>query len=186
MPKEIYIPCLLQLFRRYGYDGATLSRISEATGLGKASLYHHFPGGKEEMVATVLQSVEQWRLENIVPALEGEGDAITRLRRMCDRFSELYEQGEQPCLSAILLMGSARDVFHDQIQAVFSAWLTAISDLLVAEGVEETLARQKAEDVAIAIQGSLILAQALDQPAIFQRVLQELPERLISEGPRSL
>ena len=181
MPKETYIPCLLQLFRRYGYDGATLSRISKATGLGKASLYHHFPGGKEEMVDAVLESIERWRLDNIVPALEGEGDARTRLQRMCDRFSELYEQGEQPCLSAILLMGSARDVFHDKIQAVFSAWIAAISDLLIAEGVEETSARQKAEDVAIAIQGSLILAQALDQPAIFQRVLRELPEIVVSD-----
>jgi TetR/AcrR family transcriptional regulator, lmrAB and yxaGH operons repressor len=38
MPQATYALCLLQLFRQHGYDGATLSKISEATGLGKASL----------------------------------------------------------------------------------------------------------------------------------------------------
>lgn len=33
---------LLKVFRQHGYEGATLSRISEATGLGRASLCHHF------------------------------------------------------------------------------------------------------------------------------------------------
>lgn len=74
MPKDTYIPCLLRLFREYGYDGATLSKISQATGLGKASLYHHFPGGKDEMVETVLDYLERWSGENILPVLQSQGD----------------------------------------------------------------------------------------------------------------
>ena len=30
-------------FRQDGYDGASISRLSASTGLGKASLYHYFP-----------------------------------------------------------------------------------------------------------------------------------------------
>lgn len=37
---------LVKTFRQSGYEGTTLSQISQATGLGKASLYHHFPNGK--------------------------------------------------------------------------------------------------------------------------------------------
>ena len=59
MPKTDYIPSLLQLFRQHGYDGATLSKISQVTGLGKASLYHHFPKGKDEMVQEVLAYLEE-------------------------------------------------------------------------------------------------------------------------------
>lgn len=82
MPKDTYIPCLLQLFRQYGYDGATLARISEATGLGKASLYHHFPGGKDEMVQAVMDYLERWLAENVLPSLQGEGTALEKLQRM--------------------------------------------------------------------------------------------------------
>ncbi|MFB2922625.1 TetR/AcrR family transcriptional regulator [Aerosakkonema funiforme] len=180
MPKDTYVPCLLRLFREYGYDGATLSKISQATGLGKASLYHHFPGGKDEMVETVLDYLERWSTENILPALQGEGDAVTRLTRMCLRLNELYEGGEQPCLFAILQLGSARDVFHAKVKILLQAWIDAIANVLVESGMEEELAWQKGEDAAIAIQGSLILSLGLDDPTPFERTIAQLPNQLCS------
>jgi hypothetical protein len=44
--------------------------------------------------------------------------------------------------------------------------------------VDEVLAQQRGEDAAIAIQGSLILSQGLDDPSPFQRVIQQLPTEL--------
>lgn len=178
MPKETYIPYLLRLFRQHGYDGATLSRISEATGLGKASLYHHFPGGKDEMVETVLDYLERWLEQNILQLLKSPGDPISRLQGMCDRLSESYEGGKQPCLSAILLSGSARDVFHDHVKAIYTVWIAAISQVLVESGLDEELAQQRGEDGMIAIQGGLIVSQGLGNPAPFQRVMQKLPQEL--------
>jgi TetR/AcrR family transcriptional regulator, lmrAB and yxaGH operons repressor len=178
MPKETYIPCLLRLFRQYGYDGATLSKISGATGLGKASLYHHFPGGKDEMVEVVLDYLEHWLDQNIVQMLNGPGDPVSRLQQMCDRLSAVYDGGKLPCLSAILLMGSARDVFHDRVNGIYRAWIDAIAHVFIASGMDETLAQQCGEDGVIAIQGALILAQGLGNPAAFQRVVQQLPNKL--------
>ena len=40
------LPLLAEVFREHGYEGASLSLISKATGLGKGSLYHFFPGVK--------------------------------------------------------------------------------------------------------------------------------------------
>lgn len=178
MAKDAYIPCLLQLFRQYGYDGTTLSRISQATGLGKASLYHHFPGGKDDMVAAVLDFLDRWLEEHLLQALRSEGDALTRLHRMCDRVSELYEGGQQPCLFAILLMGSARELFHAKVQALLQTWIDAIADVLIEAGLDKTLARQRGEDAAIAIQGALILAHGLNDLAPFERVVKQLPQEL--------
>lgn len=178
MPKDTYIPCLLQLFRQYGYDGATLARISEATGLGKASLYHHFPKGKDEMVQAVMDYLEQWLTENVLPSLQGKGTALEKLHRMCDRLSELYEAGQQPCISATLLLGSARDLFHDRVQARYCAWITAVAQVLVDAGLDRTTAQQRGEDMVIALQGSLIVSQGLNNPKVFQRSLQQLPQQL--------
>ncbi|MBF2026974.1 MAG: TetR/AcrR family transcriptional regulator [Oscillatoriales cyanobacterium C42_A2020_001] len=178
MPKETYIPCLLRLFRQYGYDGATLSKISEATGLGKASLYHHFPGGKDEMVQVVLDYLERWLDQNVLQTLQRPGEPLSRLQQMCDRVSEVYEGGKQPCLSAILLLGSAREVFHDRVKAVYRAWIDAIALVLTEAGMSENLAQQRAEDAVIAVQGSLIVSQGLDNPSPFQRVMHHLPAEL--------
>jgi TetR/AcrR family transcriptional regulator, lmrAB and yxaGH operons repressor len=178
MPKDTYIPCLLQLFRQYGYDGATLAKISEATGLGKASLYHHFPGGKDEMVLAVMDYLERWLAENVLPSLAGDGTALEKLQRMCDRLSELYEAGRQPCISATLLLGSARDIFRDRVEARYRAWIGAVAQVLMDEGFDRATAWQRGEDLVITLQGSLIVAQGLDNPAIFERSLQQLPQQL--------
>jgi TetR/AcrR family transcriptional regulator, lmrAB and yxaGH operons repressor len=178
MPKETYIPCLLQLFRQYGYDGATLAKISEATGLGKASLYHHFPGGKDEMVETVLDYLERWMDQNILQMLKNPGDPMSRLQQMCDRVSEVYEGGKQPCVSAILLLGSARDVFHDRVKALYQAWIAAIAEVLITAGLDHAAAMQRGEEAVITIQGGLILSQGLDNAVPFQRVIEHLPQQL--------
>jgi AcrR family transcriptional regulator len=181
MPKETYIPCLLQLFRQHGYDGATLSKISEATGLGKASLYHHFPGGKDEMVTAVLDYVEQWLTQSVLVPLRGEGTPRERFQRMCDALNGLYEGGRSPCLFAILLMGSTRDVFQPTLQVLLRTWIDAIASVLISAGLDETLAQQRGEDVAIAIQGSLILSHGLNDFVSFERVIKQLPQQLCQD-----
>lgn len=186
MPKEAYIPCLLRLFRQYGYDGATLSKISEATGLGKASLYHHFPGGKDEMVTEVLSYLERWLDQNVLQTLSGSGEPIARLQQMCDRLNGVYDEGRLPCLSAILLLGSARDLFQRRVQTIYQVWIEAIAQVLLETGLDEDEAQQRAENAAIAIQGSLILAQGLGNPAPFQRVMQQLPHTLCHKNDSRL
>lgn len=178
MPKDTYIPCLLHLFRQYGYDGATLSKISDATGLGKASLYHHFPGGKEEMVTTVLNYLEHWLEHNILQPLRSEGDALERFQKMSESISELYEGGQQPCLFAILLMGSTRDVFQPTLQTLLRTWVSAIAEVLIVAGLDKKLAEQRGEDAVIAVQGSLILSYGLNDFVPFQRAIKQLPHQL--------
>ncbi len=179
MPKEDYVPILFSLFRQYGYDGATLSKISAATGLGKASLYHHFPGGKEDMVASVLDHSDCWLKEKVLPLLAGEGSPQARLQEMCDRIHELYVGGTQPCLTAILAAGTGRDLFHDRVKALLTAWIGAIADVLVESGFDKDLALKRGQDALIAIQGALIISQNLDDASLFQRTIQQLPQVLL-------
>ncbi|WOD41401.1 TetR/AcrR family transcriptional regulator [Nodosilinea sp. E11] len=176
--KQTYVPPLLDLFRQYGYDGVSLSKIARATGLGKASLYHHFPGGKDDMVETVLTTLDQWLQETSLDALEGEGDALARLTRMGDRISTAYSHGEKPCMLAALMLGSAKDVFQPQVKGMLERWMGAIAAVLTAGGMEGTMAQARSEEALVAIQGALVMARALDDAAVFERTMQRLPEQL--------
>ncbi|NJN88543.1 MAG: TetR/AcrR family transcriptional regulator [Leptolyngbyaceae cyanobacterium SL_7_1] len=178
MAKQTHVPLLLDLFRQFGYDGVTLSKISEATGLGKASLYHYFPGGKDEMVETVLVALEQGLEQIISDALSCKGDALTRLQTMGDRINQAYNGGHKPCLLAALSLGSAKAVFQERVQRLLQRWIKAIATILIEAGMAEELAHQRGEDGVIAIQGALILAQGLNNPSPFQRVIQQLPSQL--------
>lgn len=176
--KQNHVLELLDLFRQFGYDGATLSKISQSTGLGKASLYHHFPGGKDEMVETVLTTLEQGLQQLTLEALQTEGDALTRLQKMCDRLNKAYDSGQKPCLLAALMLGSAKDVFQGRVSKLLQVWIEAIAAVLMDAGMDETVARQRGEDGVILVQGALILAQGLEDPAPFRRIIQQLPETL--------
>lgn len=178
MARETYLPALFRLFRHHGYDGVSLAKIAEATGLGKASLYHHFPGGKAEMVRETLAYSGRWMADNIVEPLRGDGDPLERLQGMCDRISALYEAGEQPCLLASLSLGGSRDMFHEAIKDRLQTLVDAIASVLVEAGLDSELAQQRGEDAVMAIQGSLILSRGLDDPAPFQRAIAQLPEKL--------
>ncbi|MGL4884202.1 MAG: TetR/AcrR family transcriptional regulator, partial [Waterburya sp.] len=174
--KEKLILQLLELFRRYGYEGATLSKISQFTGLGKASLYHHFPGGKEDMVNAVLEYSENWLEEKILKPMRAQNNPSDRLNEMCDRVNELYQGGEQCCLFGVLLLGEGRDLFQEKIKNSLKLWVEAITEVLVAAGIEEKIAREQAEDAIAKIQGTLILARSLDDLEPFQRTLRQIKE----------
>ncbi len=45
-----------ELFRRYGYNGTSLSQISAASGATTGSIYHFFPGGKEDLGVAVIET----------------------------------------------------------------------------------------------------------------------------------
>ncbi len=184
MAKETLLPILFHLFRQYGYDGVSLSKIAQATQLGKASLYHHFPGGKTEMLQATLVYSQQWFEENVLAALRSEGEAIDRLQRMCNHLSYLYAQGEQPCLIATLTTGVAQGVFHEPVRQRLQALLEGIATVLIESGLPAVIARQRAEDALITIQGALILSRGLKNPAPFQRAIAQLPYQLCQKQSR--
>ncbi len=90
------ISILDEVFRRRGYDGATLSVLSRACGLGKASLYHHFPGGKDEMADVLLQRAVAQLNDTRVSTSRSTGaveSAPQRIRRrLCGVLRERYAQ----------------------------------------------------------------------------------------------
>ncbi|MGL6340695.1 MAG: TetR/AcrR family transcriptional regulator [Waterburya sp.] len=176
MSKEKLILQLLELFRRYGYEGATLSKISQFTGLGKASLYHHFPGGKEDMVNAVLEYSENWLEEKILKPMRAQNNPRDRLNEICDRVNELYQGGEQCCIFNVLLLGEGKGLFQEKIKNSLKLWIEAIAEVLVAAGIEEKIAREQAEDAIAKIQGTLILARSLDDLEPFQRTLRQIKE----------
>jgi TetR/AcrR family transcriptional regulator, lmrAB and yxaGH operons repressor len=182
MSKQTHAPMLLKLFRQFGYEGLTLSKISQATGLGKASLYHHFPGGKAEMAEAALTQVNQWLEVSILPILDRQDRPIDRFQAMCDETNRFFNQGQNSCLWAVLgLEQSSDELFHAPISWAFSTWIEAIAQVLITAGLDKTLAKQRGEDAMIAIQGALILSHGLKDNAPFQRIMKQLPQRLCQD-----
>ena len=57
---DAFLATSLNLFRTYGFEGVSIKRLADATGLEKASLYYRFPGGKDEIAMAVANDVVRW------------------------------------------------------------------------------------------------------------------------------
>ena len=180
MDKPTLIRSLLSIFREYGYEGASLSKISERTGLGKASLYHHFPNGKQQMAQEVLSYLEQWREDNIFIHLQSSTLPIERLEALTNSLKQVYENGHVACILAVLTLSEAHQIFLPQIQAVFLRLIENIALVLQDAGMTEDQALERAQDTVIRIQGALILSRALQSPTPFLQLMDKLPKQLLS------
>jgi TetR/AcrR family transcriptional repressor of lmrAB and yxaGH operons len=171
---------LFAVFRNQGYAGASISQIAEATGLGRSSLYHYFPGGKEDMALAVLQHVESSMRERLFMPLRGSGAPAKRLKAMIDAYDEMYAGGRDVCLLGTLVLGGSRQRFQAQLKAIFEQWIAALEHLALEAGIPPKTARERGEDAVVRIQGALILAGALDDPAPFRRTLKSLAKDVLA------
>lgn len=181
MSKEQVISKLIPVFRHYGYEGATISRLSAATGLKKASLYHHFQGGKEQIAAVVLEYIANWFHQYIFTPLQSDQAPRERIRAMSQGLDEFYDSGQDPCLLAVMSVGEADHLFHQQLQESLNSWLDLLTQVVEEAGIEPKLARQRSEDALMFIQGALVLVRVTDRTQPFKRVIAQLPQILLED-----
>ena len=173
------LPLLAEVFREHGYEGASLSLISKATGLGKGSLYHFFPGGKEEMAVAVLAEIDGWFEANVFRPLRETNDPRAAVATMFATTAEYFRSGRRVCLVGALSLSDARDRFAGRLRDYFARWVEALTAALARAGHGPKAAGAIAEEAVGGIQGAVVLARALDRPDVFEQILTGLRARCL-------
>lgn len=180
MPARIYdqktiITRLGEVFRDHGFEGASMTEISKATGLGKGSLYHAFPGGKEQMAEAVLADIDQWFETNVFrPLADEEKRPLAAVQNMLDACETYFRNGGRVCLVGVFALGSTRDRFSHAIASYFHRWHDALRTCLSRANLNKRAADDLSEEILSRIQGGLIIARAFDDPSCFGREIDRL------------
>src|SRR4029453_17603868 len=153
MSKSDMLDRLMDLFRKKGFDGASVSDISESTGLGKSSLYHHFPNGKEEMAIQVLGRLEEELERTLFEPMRSSGTPRQKLDRMLDGLDAFYEGGKKACLLERLAASVDVNRFGKPLGRAFNRWIDAGEAPGVEVGLPRPVARARAEDLVVRIEG---------------------------------
>jgi len=180
--REEAIERIAEEFRRHGYAATSLSRIAEATGLGRASLYHHFPGGKDEMVREVFRKVGE-EVGEILALLQEPGDPRDRIAASMKAVERFYAGGAKNCLLGTMVLSGGSELFADELAGAFAAWIDALSATIRDAGIPARTARHRAEDAVMRLQGALVVTRGMQDPRLFRRMLAEVPDVLLEEGP---
>jgi TetR/AcrR family transcriptional regulator, cholesterol catabolism regulator len=85
-PRDRVLNVAEQLFSDRGYKAVTLRDISEELGIRQASLYHHFPGGKEELFIEVTERAMLRHADGMSEAIEDAPEDVEEQLRAITRW----------------------------------------------------------------------------------------------------
>jgi AcrR family transcriptional regulator len=150
------------LFRRQGYAATGLNQILDEAGVKAGSLYHHFPQGKQELAAAVVD-VAGGDIELLLRRFLATGRPVADI---VDRWIDLLVAGlagdqRDGCPIEPIATESvnASPVVREASARVFSGWCSAIEERLQADGWPVGDAKSVAVAVISLIEGALILSR---------------------------
>ncbi len=173
---------LTGLFRQVGYEGASLNAIAEATGLQKSSLYHRFPGGKQQMAAEASAAVlDEFASSVLAPG--GRDDPLhERVAAIAANLDRFYDGGARYCLLDMLSVGEPGVDAATNLAAAAAAWIDIFAALARESGADAPTALARAQDAVAAIEGALVVSRVTGERDAFTRAVRLLPQRLLGEA----
>jgi TetR/AcrR family transcriptional regulator, lmrAB and yxaGH operons repressor len=182
--KDEIIDRLFTVFRDRGFEGASIADLSRATGLGKSSLYHHFPAGKEQMAEAVLERARALIDREILSAAQSSGTLKARIRKIVAALDRIYAGGRTPCVLGQLATSSIGSAAKQGLHLAFAHWIEAIGTLARESGMSPAKATHFAEDWVARLQGALILQAASGDAGPYKRTMNTLLELSKEDTPR--
>jgi TetR/AcrR family transcriptional regulator, lmrAB and yxaGH operons repressor len=174
--KSEVVSRLFVVFRDHGYEGASLADLSKATGLGKSSLYHHFPRGKQQMAEAVLEQGRAFIQSEVADVAESQELLKSRIRKVIGALDRLYADGRNPCVLGRLAVSDIGARGHAIAREIFAIWASGVAQLAHESGMAQTRANQFAQDWISRVQGSLILYAATGDCGPYERAMSSLLE----------
>jgi len=185
LSKDEVLDRLLNTFRDKGYEGASLAELSAATGLVKSSLYHYFPGGKEDMAEQVMAHLDRQLSTNVYQPLRSTQPPAKKLGALLDAIDAFYEGGRKGCLFERLCASVDRARFRRPLRRAFTTWMEAVEAICLEAGLTKSVARARAEDFVVRIEGALILCEGTGDYAVFERTIKDLRTSVLAPSPHT-
>ncbi len=150
----------ISLLRERGSNGVTVDAVLAHSGAPRGSVYHHFPGGREELL---LASVE--RAGEIVSGVLEQSLSAGDTASAIDRFVSMWKKWLRDsdfragCPVLATAIDTSEAPLQDAVRKIFQRWHDDLLRQLVAEGCPRAKARRLATMIVASIEGALVLAR---------------------------
>jgi AcrR family transcriptional regulator len=152
-----------ELFRSQGYSGTGLKQVTATAGVTWGSMYHFFPGGKEQLGAeAVIAAGKRYgvHLADLFARADSPAKAIGFLFK--NEIRELEEsdfRGGCPIASVALDVASTSDRVRAACSEAFLGWQAIIAAALIEHGVPAARAPGIAAFVLASLEGAIVLSR---------------------------
>lgn len=154
-----------ELFRRNGYPGTGLKQIAAAAEAPFGSIYHFFPGGKQNLGEEVVRvtgpaygDLVYSFLDNDIPLPQ----AVTTMFAAAATLLEATDYADAcPIATIALEVASTNETLRIATADVFTGWIDKGTDLMVSRGLEPDDAREWTIGMICSLEGAFVLARAM-------------------------
>jgi TetR/AcrR family transcriptional regulator, lmrAB and yxaGH operons repressor len=147
-----------------GYAASGLNELVANSGAPKGSIYHYFPGGKEEIAAAALREAGVAAGAATLEAFRRHRSATAAIKAIINWLStQLVESDFRygcPIATTTLEMASESDTIQHACRDAYNTWLDAFHDGLASHGINHRTAKRLGIVTLSAIEGALILSRA--------------------------
>ncbi|RKT18792.1 TetR family transcriptional regulator [Streptomyces sp. 1114.5] len=161
--RERIIRATSRLLQRQGYEGTGIKQISREAEATLGSVYHFFPGGKQELAAEAIRHGDEEfavLLRAGLGSSEDLGEAVNACTRLLAhelRASD-WQDGCPITTTALETVGRV-PVIEQAVTEAFANWQAIVAERLRASGIAEQDARELAGTVINTLEGAELAAQ---------------------------
>ena len=163
--RERIVDSSAELFRRQGYTGTGVKQIVAAASAPFGSLYHFFPGGKEQLGEEVIRWSGQMYLQLFVTVAGDAPDVATGVQRFFAGAAETLEETGYadacPIATVALEVASTNEPLRKATADVFDSWIAGATEWFAAAGIPQGRARELALHMLAALEGAFVFSRAL-------------------------
>lgn len=156
---------------RRGLHGTGLVEVTKACRAPRGSIYHHFPGGKDELVAEALKLADAFACRMINESGEKAGspsELFFGLAEILARWMMATQFNGGCPVTAVTLAGPPEGgILESACRQAYENWKTRIAAHLKRLGAPDKSAEKLAHVSVIGFEGALILSRAERSPAAF-------------------
>ncbi|KSZ59839.1 TetR family transcriptional regulator [Rhodococcus pyridinivorans KG-16] len=173
-PRAAMIASAIALMSERGVAATSFRDVLEHSGAPRGSIYHHFPGGKAQLVEEATDQAATRIERSLTAKVDGLG-VVETVRAVVDLWREGLVATDYVAGCPVVAAGLGTEPrARARAGEAFDTFVDVVARSLAADGVGAERARSLANLVLAALEGALVVAQAQRNPAPLDAVVAEL------------
>jgi TetR/AcrR family transcriptional repressor of lmrAB and yxaGH operons len=172
--RERMVASAVDLLARRGLQSTSFSEVLEHSGAPRGSVYHHFPGGKDQMIDSALDAASGRAIELIDQKAGAPAEELTAW--FLHIWREVLIRGKFEAGCAVLAVAVAADSpgLLEHAARVFRTWRQRLAELLEQGGLSPADAARFAAVLVASSEGAVVMARAEQSLEPFELIAEQL------------
>jgi AcrR family transcriptional regulator len=162
--RERLVAAGIELFQRQGMAATGIKQILSVADARFSSLYHHFPGGKDELAAEIIRTAGDGYQRHVEEIWDQAADPVGAMSAVFEGAAAVLEVSDYadvcPVGTVAMEVASTNETLRVATADVYQSWLDAAHARLSAAGLGADEARQLSLTVISLLEGAFVVCRA--------------------------